>query len=296
MSQSTITQLSEAKPTTMGSRRSWQPASASLVLMYMVLVALAIVMLFPYYYMVINAFKGTRGFATDPYSLIPKTVSFESIIYAWGTGQIGLYLKNSMLYASIVVIVQTAFNSMAAYAFARIEFPGRNLLFLGVLATMMLPYSVLLIPTYLIVWWLGLANTIPGVVIPAFASAYGIFMLRQFFLNIPTELEDAARIDGCNRLRIYLQIILPLSQAALVTVALFTFIGEWSSFIWPLVVLSNFKLYPITVGISLFRGEHSLYYDRVFAASLIATLPLLIIFFFGQRYIIGGISLTGIKG
>ena len=121
-------------------------------------------------------------------------------------------------------------------------------------------------------------------------------MLRQFFLNIPAELEDAARIDGCTRLRIYFQIVLPLAQAALVTVALFTFIGEWSSFIWPLVVLSNFKLYPITVGISLFRGEHSLYYDRVFAASLIATLPLLIIFFFGQRYIIGGISLTGLKG
>jgi multiple sugar transport system permease protein len=161
---------------------------------------------------------------------------------------------------------------------------------------MMLPYSVLLIPTYLIVWSLGLANTIFGVVAPGFASAYAIFMLRQFFLNIPLELEDAARIDGCTRLRIYFQIILPLAQPALVTIALFTFIGEWSSFIWPLVVLSNSKLYPITVGIALFRGEHSLYYDRVFAASLLATLPLLVIFFIGQRYIIGGISLTGLKG
>jgi ABC-type glycerol-3-phosphate transport system permease component len=280
----------------MESRRTRRSPSLGVILMYVVLIGLAIVMLFPYYYMVVNAFKGTRGFAADPYALIPETVSFESIIYAWGTGQINLYLRNSVLYATIVVVVQTLVNSMAAYAFSRIEFPGRNILFLGVLATMMLPYSVLLIPTYLIVWWLGLANTIPGVVIPAFASAYGIFMLRQFFLNIPTELEDAARIDGCNRLRIYFQIILPLAQPALVTVALFTFIGEWSSFIWPLVVLSNFKLYPITVGISLFRGEHSLYYDRVFAASLIATLPLLVIFFLGQRYIIGGISLTGLKG
>jgi multiple sugar transport system permease protein len=296
MSQSTITQLPKPQAAAMDRSRSRPSLSLGTTLMYLVLIVLAIVMLFPYYYMVVNAFKGTRGFAADPYGLIPKTVTFESIIYAWGTGQINIYLRNSVLYATIVVVVQTLVNSMAAYAFSRIQFPGRDVLFIGVLATMMLPYSVLLIPTYLIVWWMGLANTIPGVVIPTFASAYGIFMLRQFFLNIPAELEDAARIDGCNRLRIYFQIILPLAQPALVTVALFTFIGEWSSFIWPLVVLSNFKLYPITVGIALFRGEHSLYYDRVFAASLIATLPLLVIFFLGQRYIIGGISLTGLKG
>ncbi len=266
------------------------------LIVYTLLILLALAMLFPYYYLVINAFKGTRGFAADPYSLIPKTFTFESIIYAWDKGRINVYLGNSAFYASIVVLVQTLINALAAYSFARIQFPGRNALFMGVLATMMLPYSVLLIPTYLIVWSLGLANTVSGVVIPGFASAYGIFMLRQFFLNIPFEIEDAARIDGCSRMRIFFQIILPLAQPALVTIAIFTFIGEWSSFIWPLVVLSNDKLYPITVGIALFRGEHSLYYDRVFAASLLATVPLLIIFFLGQRYIIGGISLTGLKG
>ena len=266
------------------------------LIVYTLLILLAIAMLFPYYYLVINAFKGTRGFAADPYSLIPKTFTFESIIYAWDKGRINVYLGNSAFYASIVVLVQTLINALAAYAFARIQFPGRNTLFMGVLATMMLPYSVLLIPTYLIVWSLGLANTVSGVVIPGFASAYGIFMLRQFFLNISFEIEDAARIDGCSRLRIFFQIILPLAQPALVTIAIFTFIGEWSSFIWPLVVLSNDKLYPITVGIALFRGEHSMYYDRVFAASLLATVPLLVVFFLGQRYIIGGISLTGLKG
>jgi multiple sugar transport system permease protein len=270
--------------------------SPGMILLYFVMILLAIAMLFPYYYLVINAFKGTRGFAADPYSLIPKTFTFESIIYAWDTGRINIYLQNSAIYATIVVIVQTLISSLGAYAFARIQFPGREALFIGVLATMMLPYSVLLIPTYLIIWSLGLANSVLGVVAPGFASAYSIFMLRQFFLNIPMELEDAARMDGCSRLRIYFQIILPLAQPALVTLAIFTFIGEWSSFIWPLVVLSNDKLYPITVGIALFRGEHSLYYDRVFAASLLATVPLLVVFFLGQRYIIGGISLTGLKG
>ena len=296
MNQRALSQVSPQQPAQLQSRRPVRSLSLITMMIYVIMIGLAVVMLFPYYYMIINAFKGTRGFASDPYSLIPKTVSFESIVYAWGTGQISMFVWNSMIYASIVVVVQTLINSLAAYAFARIEFPGRNILFLGVLATMMLPYSVLLIPTYLLVWWLGLANSIAGVVIPGFASAYGIFMLRQFFLNIPIELEDAARIDGCGRLRMYFQIIVPLAQPALITVALFTFIAEWSSFIWPLVVLSDYKLYPITVGISLFRGEHSLYYDRVFAASLIATFPLLILFFIGQRYIIGGISLTGLKG
>jgi len=295
MSQQSLTQAPSHEVAIARSRPALRIALGPLVV-YLLLILLALAMLFPYYYLVINAFKGTRGFAADPYSLIPKTFTVESIVYAWDKGRINVYLSNSALYASIVVVVQTLINAMAAYAFARVQFPGRNALFMGVLATMMLPYSVLLIPTYLIVWSLGLANTIPGVVIPGFASAYGIFMLRQFFLNIPFELEDAARIDGCSRMRIFFQIILPLAQPALVTIALFTFIGEWSSFLWPLVVLSNDKLYPITVGIALFRGEHSLYYDRVFAASLLATVPLLVIFFLGQRYIIGGISLTGLKG
>jgi multiple sugar transport system permease protein len=294
MSQQSLTQT-QNQTTTL---KKGLPSSMSLrsSLLYLVLVLLALVMLFPYYYMIINALKGPRGFTADPYSLIPRTLTFESISFAWNTGAINLYMRNSVLYATIVVIVQTFINSLAAYSFARIQFPGRDVLFLTVLATMMLPYSVLLIPTYLVVWWLGLTNTVLGVVVPGFASAYGIFMLRQFFLNIPMELEDAARIDGCSRLRIYFQIILPLAQPALITVGLFTFIGEWSSFIWPLVVLSDYKLYPITVGISLFRGEHFLQYDRIFAASLIATAPLLLVFFLGQRYIIGGISLTGLKG
>jgi multiple sugar transport system permease protein len=253
-------------------------------------------MIFPYYWMVVNSIKGSREFTASPYSLIPRSVSLESIVYVWRTGRIGLYLKNSLIYASIVLFAQTLINSLAAYAFARVEFPGRDVLFVLVLATMMLPYSVLLIPTYLIVWNLGLANTVPGVVLPGFASAYGIFMLRQFFLNIPMELEDAARIDGCGRLRIYWQIILPLAQPALITIGLFTFMSEWSSFTWPLVVLSDWKKYPITVGLSLFRDEQWIHWDRTFAASFMATLPVVILFFAGQRYIVGGISLTGLKG
>ncbi len=266
------------------------------VLIYGLLIAIAISMLFPYYWMVVSSVKGPRGFTADPYSLIPKTFSLETMRYVWGAGHIGRYLTNSLIYASVVLVVQTLVNALAAYAFARIVFPGRDILFLLVLATLMLPYSVLLIPTYLIVWKVGLANTMAGVVIPGFASAYGIFMLRQFFLNIPMELEDAARIDGCSRLRIFFQIIVPLAKPALITLGLFTFIGTWSDFTWPLVVLSDSTKYPITVGLSLYRDQQWVQYDRTFAASTYATLPLIIIFLIGQKYIIGGISLTGLKG
>jgi multiple sugar transport system permease protein len=275
-------------------RKRW--LSARNIAVYIVLITVAVTMLFPYYWMVASSVKGPRGFTADPYSLIPKTFSLESLRYVWTEGRIAIYLRNSVIYASVVLVVQTMVNALAAYAFARVQFPGRDILFILVLATLMLPYSVLLIPTYLIVWKVGLANTMAGVVIPGFASAYGIFMLRQFFLNIPMELEDAARIDGCSRLRIFLQIILPLAQPALITLGLFTFIGTWSDFTWPLVVLSDYKKYPITVGLSLFRDEQFVYYDRTFAASMYATFPLIILFLLGQKYIIGGISLTGLKG
>ncbi|NPV07358.1 MAG: carbohydrate ABC transporter permease [Anaerolineae bacterium] len=289
---SSTSRLSRTEPT----RREKARGAGGQVLLYLILITLAVVMMFPYYWMLVNSLKGPRGFTANPYSLVPDTVSFDSLTYVWSTGRIGIYLKNSFIYAAVVLVAQTTINSLAAYAFSRITFPGRDTLFIVVLATMMLPYSVLLIPTYLIIWRFGLANTVPGVVLPGFASAYGIFMLRQFFLNIPMELEDAARIDGCNRLRIYAQIILPMAQPALITLGMFIFMSEWSSFTWPLVVLSDWKKYPITVGLSLFRDEQSLYWDRTFAASLIATLPLVLLFFAGQRYIVGGISLTGLKG
>jgi putative chitobiose transport system permease protein len=263
---------------------------------HVALVVLALSMLLPYYWMFINSLKGPQGFTTDPYSLLPQSLSLASFDYVWTTGRVSVYLKNSFLYAAIVLGAQLLINSLAAYAFARVEFPGRDALFMTVLATMMLPYSVLLIPSYLIVWQIGLANTLPGVVVPGFASAFGIFMLRQFFLNIPRDLEDAARIDGCSRFRIYWNIVVPLAKPALITLGVFIFIGEWSSFVWPLVVINDWRLYPITVGIALFRLEQGMYWDRTFAASVFASAPLILLFLVGQRYIIGGINLTGLKG
>ena len=175
------------------------------------------------------------------------------------------------------------------------RFAGRDLLFGLLLATMMVPPAVLLIPNFLVVAELGLVDTMWGVVAPSFAGAFGIFLLRQAFLNIPEELEHAARIDGCGTWGILVNVILPLSRPALVTLGLFTFMGAWNMFEWPLVVLSNEDYYPLTVGLSLFRSETSADWPRVFAASVMGAAPLILLFLVAQRYLVGGISLSGMK-
>lgn len=268
-----------------------------LTLIYALLTVIAIVMVYPYIYSIGNAFKTNGEFTISPWTIIPQHPTVTGFTESWSVGNVRTFLANSVLYASIVLIVQLFFDSMAAYAFARLRFPGRDAIFLLLLSTMMIPGTCLLIPNYLIVWHMGWANTIWGIVVPGFAGVFGIFMLRQFFLNIPQELEAAALIDGAGRFRIYWQIIVPLSKPAMIMLSVFLFIGQWNEFLWPLIVLSDITKYPITVGIALYQQQLSLYnWGYVFAASIMASAPLIILFTAAQRYIIGGISLTGLKG
>jgi ABC-type sugar transport system, permease component len=210
-------------------------------------------------------------------------------------GGIDKFIGNSFLYALVVTLVGTFFNLLAAYAFARMRFPGRDALFGLLLATMMVPQTVVLIPQFLIIQWLGLIDHPLGVVLPGFASAFGIFLLRQFFLNIPADLEDAARIDGCTRWGILWKIIVPISRTAIITLGLLTFMGAWNAFEWPLVVLSNENLYPLTAGLALFRDNNGLDWPRVLAASVMGSFPLILLFYAAQRHLVGGISLSGMK-
>ena len=265
-------------------------------LLTLIIAAGAVTMVAPYVWLVINSLKTVPDFSRNPYSIWPSPVTVSAYIRAFTLGRIGIYLANSLFYAVIATVVQLFLNSLAAFAFARMEFRGKSLLFGGILATMMLPSAVTLIPVYLIVVKLGLADTRLGVMLPGFASAFGIFMLRQFFLNIPSDLEDAARIDGCSTFGIYARIILPLARPALTTLGLFVFIGAWSNFVWPLVVLTDWDLYPITVGLASFRGEAADQWNSVFAGSVLASMPLILLTLFAQRYIIGGITLSGMKG
>lgn len=266
------------------------------IIVYALLIALAFSMIFPYLWMLANSFKSRTDFFTNPYSVIPMPPTLSTYYDALTIGRMGVYLGNSILYAAAVLVVQLFIDSLAAYSFARVDFPGRETLFLAVLATLMLPGSVTLIPTFLIAHGLGLTNSFMGVVLPGFAGAFGIFLLRQFFLNIPRELEDAARIDGSSFFGTYWRIMLPLAKPAMVTLGVFIFLNEWSSFVWPLIILSDWKKYPVTVGIALFRDVNQINWPAVFAGSTIVSFPIVILFVLAQEYIIGGISLSGLKG
>jgi len=292
----------------------------SSVVALLVMILGAIIMVYPYAYMVGSSLKTRKEFAGDKRSLIPARYQIsehakhrrgepsaldwegadwpllknyrDALLY----GHVDVFLLNSLLYAVVLTTVQLSINVLAAYAFARMNFRGKNVLFSILLATMMLPPAVLLIPRFIVIRELGLVDSFLGVVLPGFAGAFGVFLLRQFFLNIPSTLEDAARLDGCGTFGVLRHVILPLSKPVLITLGLFTFIAAWNSFIWPLVVLSDQTYYPLTVGLSLFREESGADWPRIFAASVMGSLPLIALFLVAQRYIIGGISLSGLKG
>ena len=278
-----------------------------------------IVMVYPYAYMVGSSFKSRREFAEDKSGLIPPRYQigehlkhgrgepsaldwpgadwslFRNYTDAIRYGRVDRYLANSFIYAVVITTIQLFINVLAAYAFARMRFPGRDALFMFLLATMMIPSAVQLIPNFLVIRELGLVDTVWGVFVPGFAGAFGIFLLRQSFLNIPSDLEHAARIDGCGSWGILWHVILPLSKPVLITLGLFTFMGAWNMFEWPLVVLSNQDYYPLTVGLSFFRQESGADWPRIFAAGVMGAAPLIVLFLIAQRYLVGGISLSGMK-
>jgi len=301
------------------SRKSLRQAGALATLALMCLGAL--VMIYPFAYMVGGSLKTRAEFSTSRSAIVPPRFQ-PSPLYAhyvlrrqdphyaremrdWPLlrnyvdvvvyGRIGMFLSNSLLYALCITLVSLGFNTMAAYAFARMRFAGRDLLFGLLLTTMMIPGTVLLIPQFLILQRLGLVDHPLGVVLPAFAGAFGIFLLRQFFLNIPADLEHAALLDGCTRWGILWRIVVPISKPALITLGLFTFMGAWNAFEWPLVVLSNQDLYPLTVGLALFRDQNSQDWPRVMAAAVMGSVPLILLLHAAQRFLVGGISLSGMK-
>ena len=279
----------------------------------------AVIMVYPYAFMLGSSFKTRKEFAEDRQSLLPARYQpahilaamrgeesardwpgadwplYQNYVDAIRYGQVDRYLANSFIYAVLITGAQLFFNVLAAYAFARMAFRGRDLLFALLLSTMMVPPAVLLVPNFIVVRDLGLVDTLWGILLPGFAGAFGVFLLRQAFLNIPAELEQAARIDGCGSWGILCNVVLPLSKPALITLGLFTFMGAWNMFEWPLVVLSNQDYYPLTVGLSFFRAETSSDWPRIFAASVMGAAPLIALFLAAQRYLVGGISLSGMK-
>ena len=255
---------------------------------------------FPFVWMLLASFM-TQG-ETMRRVLAPETVQWGNYVQAWREADFGLYFRNSLIIAAIQVGGTVLFSLLAAYPLARMSFPGRDLIFAAILATLMIPETVTMVPNFLTVSWLhrnspiAWLNSWPALTIPFLTSAFSIFLLRQFLRNIPNDLWDAARIDGAGHLRFLFQIVLPLCRAPLLTVAMFTFIGSWNSLAWPLLVTNTPDWRPISVGLQQFVSEAGPEVHLQMAGAVIATLPVLAAYFLIQKEFTEGISMSGLKG
>lgn len=263
--------------------------------------AIALGFLVPILWMVLSAFKSQQEIFrySTPLSwrtFVPVAPTLENFREVFTTAPFARYMLNSAMVATSVTLLGLLVNSLAAYAFARLEFPFRRFLFLVVLSTMMIPFEMIVVPLYLMVRKLGWINTYQGIIIPLVANPFSIFLLHQFFLGLPSTFEDAAKMDGGSWPAIFFRIVLPLSKPALITVGLITFLRAWSAFLWPLIVINTQEKMVIEVGIASFSSEFAIYWGRIFAASTLASIPLIVIFACLQRYYIEGVVKSGIKG
>jgi multiple sugar transport system permease protein len=246
--------------------------------------------------MVLTALKTPAEIAADPPTWLPRSPRLANFSDAWDFAPFGRYLLNSLVMAGGIAVLQVATSALAAYAFARLRFRGRNLLFYVYLGTLIIPPQVTVIPQFLIVRDLGWVDSYPGLIVPQAFTAFGVFLLRQFFLGIPFELEEAARIDGASRFDCFRRIILPLSGPALASLAVFAFMFHWNNLLWPLIVSNTDKTIPIAVGLTRFQGEHGTDWQLLMAASVIATIPVLAVYFAAQRWFVQGIAMSGFGG
>ena len=271
------------------------PTAIRRTLLYGGLLLAVAVVLLPVVWMVFASVKPEPDITGNPGQLLPQHLTAHN--YREVTRQIPFFRQfvNTVVFAGGVTVLSLCFDSMTAFALARLEFPGRRLLFLSVILFLMIPFQVTLIPVYQLVAKLGLMNTFPGLIVPRATNAFGIFFLRQFFLGIPRSLDEAARIDGAGDWRIYARIILPLSTPALMTLALFHFMANWNDLLWPLIFTTSTKMETLPAGLALFMGRHVSQYGVVMAGAILTTVPIVMAFLFVQRRFIQGIATTGLK-
>jgi putative chitobiose transport system permease protein len=265
--------------------------------MYVLLVCIAFMMLFPLLWLISTSFKSpAEDIFQFPPQLFPTKPTGQNFVTVWQNNPFGQYLFNSIIVASLAVSLNLLFCSLAAYPLARLDFQGKELIFAAVISTIMIPFQIVMIPLYILIVQLGLKNTYLGVIFPDIASAFGIFLLRQAFMGVPKELEEAARIDGCSELGLWWNIMLPAIRPALVTLAIFVFIGSWSDFLWPLIVLDRPEYYTLPLGVANLAGTFSLDWRLIAAGSVISIAPILLLFLFVQRYIVPTDAGSGVKG
>ncbi len=266
---------------------------------YVVLTLMSIISIFPFLWTVSTSLKGPGEIFAWPPEMIPNPPVWSNYAQVFETLPFGRFFLNTIIYTTAVTIGQLLFCSLAGYAFARLRFPGRDPIFYLYLATMMIPASVTLVPSFILMRWFDWVNTMWAMTIPGmFGSAFGTFLMRQFMLSLPSELDDAAIVDGASKWRIYWQIILPLSKPAIAVLAVFTITAVWNDFVWPLVMLHDRELYTLTLGLASFNAGMQSYtfWSGLMAAATMTIAPLIVIFIFSQRFFTEGISLTGMGG
>lgn len=266
------------------------------VALHILLLAGSLVMLVPFVWMLTTSLKEPGDIFVYPPQWIPKPVQWQNYLETVTVMPFLRFYLNSTIQAVAVTVLQLLTSSLAAFAFSRLRFRGRDALFLLYLATMMIPFPVTMIPNFIIVRFLHWIDTFRALILPPAFSAFSTFLMRQYFLSIPIELDDAARVDGASSFRIWWQVILPLSGPAVATLAIFTFLGQWNSFLWPLIATNSQEMWTLPVGLASFQGQYSIQWHLLMAGSVIAVVPILIIYLVGQKWFVRGITLTGMGG
>lgn len=266
------------------------------VLKYAVLLALTVVALVPFVWMISSSLKTSIDVFSIPMRWIPETFHFENYVQIWERVPLAAYFKNTAVLAVIVTFMQILTSSFAAYAFAKMSFKGRDLLFMCYIGTIAVPWQVYMVPQFIMMRSIGLYDTIWALVVLQSFTAFGVFLMRQFYMGIPNDLSEAARIDGLSEYGIWARIILPLAKPAIATLCIFTFVNTWNDYMGPMIYLTTDIKKTIQVGLRRFIQAYSADYNLIMAASLCSLLPVTIVFLFLQRYFIEGIATTGMKG
>jgi multiple sugar transport system permease protein len=263
---------------------------------HLVLAPIALLFLTPFAQMVLASLSPAEELVRFPPPFVPSRLTLDGFVGLFADTEIVRWLANSTIVSVVAIGAQVVLCSLAGYGFARLHFRGRDFGFFAVVATIMIPTQLLMIPTYIMFSRLHLVDTLAAAFLPWLATAFGIFLMRQFFLSIPVELEEAAALDGCNRWQTFLRVVLPLARPALATLAIFTLLGAWNDLVWPLIAISNEDLFTIQLGIANFQGTRRTQWSLLMAGNVVATLPLILFFLFAQKHFIATMTMSGLKG
>jgi multiple sugar transport system permease protein len=285
----------ERRPSGKRARRGIDLTTAWRISTVVAAVAIALAVLLPLIWMLIASLRPEQDIVTNPPTLWPRSFTIEHYLDIWNELPFAKLYRNTLVFAGTVTVISLLFDSMAAYALARLRFRGREAVFVIVLIMLMLPFQITLVPLYDLLNNLGLVNSFTGMIVPRATNAFGIFFLRQFFLSLPKDLEEAARVDGASEWRIYWRVVLPLARPALLTLGLFHFQFNWNDLLWPLIMTSDTSRATLPAGLSLFMGQHVTQYGLLLAGAVLSLLPVIVLFLLIQRSFVQGIATTGLK-